>query len=205
MTTFGYQLRRVEGPAIEPVTVAELRGHCNIDADILDVDADLAFWIQAAREHAEEYLRITLIESTWEAKFADFPRCGDLRLVLPKGHPLIAVESLRYYDQTGTLQTLTGGTHFQTVEDTPPYLIPNYAQSWPSTNMAADAVTVRYRAGFLGAGSPGDASGVPAIIRQGIRMVAGAWFENRETMSDKEQFELAWGFERAVSMYRVLP
>jgi uncharacterized phiE125 gp8 family phage protein len=204
MTTSGYQLRRVEGPALEPVTLAEVKRQARIDDDLTLEDPDLEFWIQAAREHAEDFLRVTLIESTWEAKFADFPRDSCARLVLPMGHPLIAVESVRYFDHLGVEQLL-GGAQFQTVHDTPPYLLPLYARAWPSTSMAADAVTVRYRAGFAGAGSPGDASGVPAIIRQGIRMLAAAWYENRETMTDKQKSEIAYGFERALQMHRVLP
>jgi uncharacterized phiE125 gp8 family phage protein len=204
MTTFGYQLRRVEGPTLEPVTLAEIKRQARIDDDLTLEDDDLAFWIQAAREHAEDFLRITLLETTWEAKFADFPRDSSQRLVLPMAHPLIAVESVQYFDHTGT-ERLLDGSDFQTVRDVPPYLLPLYAHTWPATNMAADAVTVRYRSGFVGVGSPGDASGVPAIIRQGIRMLAAAWYENRETMTDKQKNEIAYGFERALQAYRVLP
>jgi uncharacterized phiE125 gp8 family phage protein len=51
------------------------------------------------------------------------------------------------------------------------------ARTWPVVGRAAAGVEIDFAAGY------GAATDVPQAIRQGILLLAGYWFENREAVS----------------------
>ena len=64
-------LTLITAPAIEPVTVAEVKEHLRIDED--DEDALLTTFIEVAREYCEGYQNKAYITQTWDLWLDDFP------------------------------------------------------------------------------------------------------------------------------------
>lgn len=211
MTTYGWALRRTADPPIEPVTLDEARAQCQVDADLTEHDARLTSYIKAARELAEEYTKRSFVEQEWlltlwafstyeYAWGAAYPGA----IVLPRG-PVIAVNSLKYYDASGTQLTLDPSSYLLDASDEPSRLYPAYNQFWPSAAWRPGAVEVAYKAGYQSAGSPTDAATVPERARQAILALVSHWFANREAVDRFGASELPYGFERSLDSLRVYP
>lgn len=206
MTTSGWQLRRIVEPQIEPVTVEEAKSQCLIDADITKFDADLADWIKAARELAEEYTKRSFIEQVWVYSAPAFPAdCSwdGAAIELPRG-PVIRVNSVTYLDNDGNRQAVTDA-YLPVLDDEPPRLFPPYNSAWPSGRAQQGAVQIEYVAGYPSAGSPVDAEGVPARAKQAIKLLVGHWFACREAGAPVVLNEIPYGFERSLDSLRTYP
>lgn len=208
MTTSGYQLRRVSGPELEPVTLEEAKRQCRVDSDLTDEHDDFEFWIGAARELVEELTKRTLCESTWELALEDFPRCGyesDLRIQLPMGTPLVRVESVSYLNASGERVALNL-SEFQVAQDEPAFIAPPSCSVWPSALRKIGSVRVTYVAGYVGAGSPAGVEAVPKRARQAIRMLVAHWYENREAINIGNIVnEIPLGWADSLASLRVYP
>lgn len=180
MTNCGYQLRKVSGPEIEPVSLEDARRQLKIDADITGDDPLIEnVWIPAAREAVEDYCGITLCETQYILSLEDFPRSGDGRLVLPRG-PVIAILGITYVGNDGVRVPVTDQWNEGGLADVPPWIGSVYGGCWPSGRVAAGSVQVEYRAGYPGAGSPPDAHSVPKRAIQTILSICTRWYEKRE-------------------------
>jgi uncharacterized phiE125 gp8 family phage protein len=159
--------RVVTPPANEPINLDEAKAQCRVDGDY--EDALLTAYIQAAREHGEGMAERAFITQTIEAVFPRFPSPG-WPVMLPRP-PLLAVESVTYTDSAGEEQVLDHAAYAVDTVSEPGRITP--VGSWPvSTN-----VRVRYTAGY------GDeAEDVPQCYRQGIRLLVGHWYANRESV-----------------------
>jgi len=147
----------VTPPAIEPVTLADVRDHLRIDHT--DSDNVLDWLIQAAREAVEASTGRALIQRTLDVTFDSF---ADL-MELPRA-PLQSVTHVKYLDDDGNEQTLSSSVYrVETNGDWPGIIELGYDQSWPSVYSVKNPVTVRIVAGF---GSTRDA--VPMPLRQAI-------------------------------------
>jgi uncharacterized phiE125 gp8 family phage protein len=170
-------LTLVTPPAVEPVTLAEAKLHCRVEADNTYNDSLITTLIQAAREWVEKELDRSLIDTTWDYYLEDFPGCHGDKLVLPRP-PLRSVTHVKYVDDgSGSLITLAVNTDYRvfTPSKMPGFLRPAYNVSWPGPRDQSDAVQVRFVAGY-GA----TAASVPACLKAGIKLLVGHWFENRE-------------------------
>jgi uncharacterized phiE125 gp8 family phage protein len=96
-------LRVVTPPAELPVAVAELKQHLRVTSD--DEDAALEGFLRAATE-AVEGLGLALVTATFEERLGGFPTCGRFPALRTARTPLIAVESIGYWDSAGTQRTL---------------------------------------------------------------------------------------------------
>lgn len=175
----------IAGPAGEPVTLDELKIQRRLP-DSHDEDNELARLIAAARQQYEQYecqTRVQLLTATYEARFDTFPD-DDGRIVLPVP-PLQTVESITYVDSDGNEQT------YGTLDGSPATIleyaidtksIPEkgeiqlaYSYSWPTIQSVANAVRIRFTAGY------GDEpASVPERIRNWILMLAATMHEHRE-------------------------
>lgn len=158
-------------PASEPVTLAELKLHVRQDFD--DDDDYLDTLITAARQWFETALDKQLVTATWIVKYPYFP-AWDIELPYP---PLQSVTSIAYRDTGGVTQTLSAATYDVVTHMTPGYVAPKSGYSWPSTGESPTAVTITFVSGYGSAGS------VPELVKHGIKMLAGAWYENREAIA----------------------
>jgi hypothetical protein len=199
-----YSLKRITDPAIEPVTVSELKKHTHIDYS--EEDTILSNWITTARMLAEDFQRRSFIAQVWEIAFDFFPT---LPIYLPRS-PIIGLMSIKYYDYQNTETTLYDsvdnpittteepGTTLETNEDflvdtdsEPGRLGFAYSKLWPSVVLRSmNAVKIRYAAGY-----GLTAATVPAPVKDAIQLYCAWRNENRaaEAGEAPDQFyNLLW-------------
>lgn len=154
-----------------PVSVDEAKSHLRVE--VADDDALISTLIQSATGFAEEFLRRRLMVETWEDWLDGFADEMILR-----NSPAPSVTSIAYVDSAGITQTLDSSTY--TVEapagPNPSRTVVRlaYGQSWPATRDQANAVRVRYSAGYA------NAAAVPPAIRSAILLTIGHLYGNRE-------------------------
>lgn len=160
-------------PAVEPVSVADLKSQAAIAAD--DDDGDLAGKITAARLLVERRRNLALITQTWTWS-APSPR-DQASVPLPLAPVRIgAMVSVDYRNADGAAIALDAGRWRLVASDVLPRLLP--LSVWPAMDPAApDALSVTFEAGY------GDAaSAVPMALRQEILIIAAALYARRETV-----------------------
>lgn len=188
-------LKLITSPAIEPVTLAEVKLHTRISHDI--EDSLLTSWIVSARQRAEDFLNRCFIAQVWEMNFDGFP-C--LPLMFPRA-PLMQLLSIKYYDTANTETDLyyesynpvsttdEGGTEpdtnadfFIDTDSEPGRLGFAYLADWPSITLRPmSSVKIRFAAGY-----GLEAADVPQNIRDAIMLYCGWRNENRAAEVDKE-------------------
>jgi len=163
-----HSLKRIVEPACEPVTLDEVKRQCNVVAE--DEDLALDMWITAAREMVEAAANRSLLPQTWRLRIHDWPLD---KLELPRP-PLIAVESVKYYDSTGTEQTLPATYYSVDVDREPGVLWRDEDAYWPATDGRPNGITVIYTAGYA------TEYAVPARAKQAILLLVAHWYRCRE-------------------------
>lgn len=180
-------------PAVEPVTVAEMRDHLRMIAN--DEDTLLRDYIIAARSYVEQITGRAFINQTWDVYFAAFD--DELRLPLP---PLSSITSVKYQDANNTQQTAASTLYEAGVWQEVGVVRPKYNQTWPNTLGHADDVVVRAVFGYGAA-----ASSVPSPLRHAIKLLVAQWFENREpVVTGTIVATLPMAFDSLIEPYRVL-
>lgn len=175
-------LTLISGPSAEPITLAEAKLHCRVDADLTADDALITALIVAARERAEHELGRALISQTWERVLDAFPADDDILLGMP---PVQSITSVKYIDPTGVEQTVSGSLYVLDKEREG-WAILAAGATWPDTMDTANAVRVRFVAGETSAAS------VPESIKLWIRLHVGEWYASRELAADKPRGELPY-------------
>lgn len=155
----------ITAPSVEPVTLAEAKSHCRIDADITEHDGLLELLIQAAREQAEHDTGRALITQTLQVL-----EPASCRLQLRKP-PFLSMTSVVAVDSAGVETAITGSDY--TIDHS--RLIPDLViKAMPS---GACYIKAQYNAGY-GA----SASSVPSAIRRWMLMHIATHFEHRESV-----------------------
>ena len=165
-------LKRVVPPSAEPVSAAEAFAHQVLEDQ--EEETLVEGYLRAARELVEARLNQSLVSSTWEQTYADFPRrFGEA--IRPEVGPLVSVESIAYRDAAGAYQALDPALY--DVEPGPAGYVARAPQrAWPCLAIRPGAVRVRYVAGY---GAPAD---VPEAAKLAIKMLAATWYETREAV-----------------------
>lgn len=155
-------------PGEEPVTLAEAKLHCK-GVDGTTDDTLITGLIMTARRAAEHRTGRALVTQQWEYTHDDF----DSRIDLPKP-ALISVQSVKYLDSDGVLQTLASSEYQVVTSELIGYIVPAYGKSWPSCRVQPDSVVVAYTAGF------GNAAAVPDDIKTWMKMAISTMYNQRE-------------------------
>lgn len=173
--------RVITAPAIEPVTMPEMREHLRVEHTEEDTLIDSL--ILAARELCELTTRRALITQTIRLSLEQWPACGYITLPCP---PLQSVTSIKYTTEDD--QQLTMDSAAYVADAYHERVILRNGMSWPSaTLMPGSPIEVDYIAGY------GDAPEyVPERYRQAIRLLVAQWFANREVAAEKPQSELPY-------------
>lgn len=132
----------------------------------------------AARERGEFATGRGFIEQTWDYKRDAFP-CEDF-IEIPRP-PLLRVTSVNYVDENGTTQTLSIDDYAVLAPSGPKAargrVALKYGKSWPSTRCQAEAVTVRFVAGYGDSGAD-----VPGLLRQAMLLDVATLYAQRENV-----------------------
>ena len=164
--------RLITGPASEPVTLAEAKLHLHIDS--VDDDTLIGALIKAAREQCEHILGRSLISQTWENVLDQFP--GDYDGIELLNPTIISITSIKYIDLATNVEvTLASNQYVLDKDSEPGWVTLASGITWPETAYVANAVRVRYTAGY---GT--DATFVPESIKSWIKLAIGVWYKNRE-------------------------
>lgn len=193
----------ISSPLAEPLSFDEVNAHRQ--GSIPDDQKDYVnnILIPAARELCEETLGISLMPQTLQMALDGFPgQCfhGNYvpqlsslanypgRLLDPDNAeiaihrpPLKSIESVRYTSVDGQ-DTLWDPANYMV--DTfcfPGRLLLGWTKQWPYAQPVGSSVRIRYQAGFRSAAE------VPARLKQGMLLVIGALYENRESSFTSER------------------
>jgi uncharacterized phiE125 gp8 family phage protein len=182
-------------PAVEPVALADAVLQCR---DIVAADDTLVTrLISACRAFCEKELRQSFITQTLMLHLDGFPSSGGYynRQIRQQGPtipswlptstvpiplyrpPVQSVTSVKYYDQTGTLQTIDPATYTFEV-GTPSRLAPKFGQTWPVVRPRPGAIEITYVAGY-GDTAAAIPAGDLAVIQTAILLGLAGMYENR--------------------------
>ena len=157
-------IKRITQPSTEPVLLADVKAQLSIaTADTL-VDAIITRRITEARQWAENFTGRTIMPSNWGGVLDSFPH--EVELFYP---PATAIVSVTYTDPAGVTQTMDSADYYLDEDATPNWVLPAYGENWPDTLDTANAVRVRYTAGYA------DAAAVPGPIKEAIMLIVGHW------------------------------
>ena len=173
-------LRLTSPPAIEPVSLEEIKLHLRLDSGITE-DALLSSLITAARQYCEGFQRRAYITQTWQMWLDRFPAIDNIYLPWP---PLQSVSSIKYYDTEGVESTLHDSNYYVDTNSQPGRLSLNYGKSWPTTALRpTNGVCVTFVCGY------GDtAADVPVKVLYGMKLLIGHYYENREAVSQSQLY-----------------
>lgn len=167
-------LNLIQPPAVEPVSLAEVKLALRIDGS--EFDTLLPAYITSARRAAEQMLERSLITQTWERVLDEFP-AAEIELGWPK---VTGISSISYVDTTGATVNLSALAYVLDAETLPGYVLPADGYDWPDTYDTVNAVRVRFTAGY-----GEDGSYVPEEIKTWIKAHCGLWLRQVEAASDK--------------------
>lgn len=184
-------------PALEPVTVADMKTHSRIDIDA--DDSYIGGLIIAARRYAETVTGRQFITATWTLYLDAFPDLSpyDVRIPLP---PLQKINTIKYLDLAGAQKTLDAGDYLEDIYRQPGLVTPAYGCYWPTTRDQRNAIEIEFEAGY------GDAaSDVPEDLRHAIKFMVAHWYEQREpVMQTTMMSKVPLTVDSLLSFYRIV-
>ena len=179
-----YKLDLVTAPAIEPITVAEVKNALRIDHT--DDDTLIGFLITAARTSAEAYTRRAFITQTWKMfmdNFAGFTNgytywqginnlpisaitiSNSIEIPLPV---LQSITHLKTYDDDDTATTFSSSNYYVAIYTgdfgQPGSITLRESNTWPTFSRVKDGIEIQFVTGY---GT--DATDVPQQIRMSIQ------------------------------------
>lgn len=190
-------LQIITPPSGTPVSVEEAKLYSRVSGDA--EDDLLETLIASATDHVQQATGRQFVTATFALTMRNFP----LNLIEIPRSPLVAVESVKYRDDAGTLQTLVANTDYLVdAAAEPPTIEP--VRDWPSTGDFPDAVQIQFSAGYPDSNSPPDiTANVPARAKVAIKALAGWWYEQREPVAFSQSFEMPYHVTRLLNGLKV--
>jgi uncharacterized phiE125 gp8 family phage protein len=186
----GPNIRVIEAPAFEPVSLEQAKQWLRVDID--DEDALVSLLIESARERAEEITGRAFVQRELEVVYDAFPANG-APIELP-GAPLLSVQYIKWFDASGVQQTLEGSPE-QWILDTatqPGRIQPLVGADWPSPDGRVGGVRIAFTCGYAFEGSPAEdaqRAAIPAIARNWMQVRIASFYENRGSLIVGGQFQ----------------
>ena len=189
-------LKLITPPADWPVSLVEAKAHLRVD--FADDDALIEIFRKAATDEAEKFTGRALIEQTWDLYLDAFP-AAEIKIPRP---PLIEVVGV-FYGGAADEQTLPAAGYIVDDASEPARIALASNGSWPTLTTQANAVRVRFKAGYIDDSSPA-AANVPYAIKAAILLTIGTLYANRETVIVGQTATLLpWSAEQLLRRYRV--
>lgn len=156
-------------PGGEPVTLAEAKAHLKVDTD--DDDALIEALISAARARIEWHTGRALMTQGWTLWLDAWPANGIVEIPLP---PLQSVLSVTVFASDDSASVLDGDAYRVGTASAPGRLALKSALAPPvATLRNTDGIAIAFVAGY------GEASDVPAAIRQAILCIVADLYTHR--------------------------
>ncbi|WP_194164535.1 head-tail connector protein [Microvirga thermotolerans] len=156
----------VDGPAVEPVPLAEMKAYLRVDDDA--EDGLIGGLVKAARLMVEASARRILVAQRWRLMLHRWPQGG--AVLLPVS-PLLAVEGVRVYDASGVSESLSPGDYESDALGDPPRIL---FRRMPQPGKVHNGIAIDLRVGY--GETPDD---VPATLRLAVKILVARWFESR--------------------------
>lgn len=169
-----YNVKRTSDPAVEPVTVGQLKDHLRVATNI--DDTVLAQIISSARAQVERDTGQSLITQTWRYTLDKFPT--ENRPIHLIHGPVQSISSFTYNDSAGT--PVAYSDYQLKSDDNPAVVIPNVGTAWPSGYYPDKrGISITYVAGW------GDSHvNVPAELRQAVILRAAMLYDGENKWLD---------------------
>jgi uncharacterized phiE125 gp8 family phage protein len=146
-------------PTSEPVTLEEFREALRVGS--CDFDDELRELLKSCRQTVEMETYRKLITQTVTLYCDEFPTCDEIELRLA---PISAINSVKYYDGDGTLQTFSSSYYWTDLTSTPPRIRLKNSHWWPNTQLdRPNAVEIALACGY------GAAAAVPTTAKLAIK------------------------------------
>lgn len=174
-------LIRIAAPAVEPVSLPDMKLHLRVDYD--DEDALISGYISAARQRLEKKCARAFVQQTWELQTCEF----EDSIEIPKP-PTVSITSVKYLDEDHVEQTVSSADYALVNGGDWASSLILIGDSWPDDlAVRPDAVRIRFVAGWAPDGvvdpetDPGDyVANVPWDIKEAIKLTAASIFELRQ-------------------------
>lgn len=182
------------GPAVEPVSLDDVKAHLRLDGD--DDDGLLQAAITSARYHVEATTRRKLIEQGWRVYLDAWPRRWIVHLPVA---PVMTVDAITIYDAAGEPQTVEPEDYEIDAASAPGRLVLSATAPVP-VGKAVNGIEIDVTAGY----GPSSVD-VPGPLRQAVLMLVTHWYEHRGAVGHDLAVLIApLGFEALVAPYRIL-
>lgn len=176
-------------PAIEPVTLADMRAHLRLDT--ADEDALLTALITVAREHIERETGLVLIARPFRLCLDSWP--GDGILTISRG-PVRSVTAVTVYDGEGQGEAVSLDGHLLDGEARPARL---WLTAVPEPGRMLNGIEVEFIAGFGESGAD-----VPETLKRAMLLHVAAMFATRGVVAaDAQPAVVPPGYDRLIAPF----
>lgn len=184
------RLKLITAPTNLPVTLTEAKNHLRVSGD-LD-DTYITSLIEAAAGFVDGIygMGFCLMPQTWEMALDRFN--SEVKIPI---YPVSSVASVAYVDSEGAEQTVASSVYQLNNYGSSPNITLKYNQNWPTSRNIADAVKIRFIAGF---------ESLPEDLKHAVLLLVGHWYENREAATSSGTFsETPFAVKAILNKYAV--
>lgn len=175
-----WSIEVVTAPAYEPVSRAAAKRWLRIEATDTDHDLVVDMLRKAMRTDAENRTGRAFVKRQLRLNLSDWPWHRSYGIKIPLPHaPLISVDSFKYIDTDGVLQTLAADQYAVHDEYEPAFIIPEWQVTWPTIRRLPDAIQIVYWAGYA-PGSPDDETGQQENVPENVKL----WMQTKMATLD---------------------
>lgn len=178
-------VRLIQRSAERVISIDAARQWLREDSD--DQNEVITDLINAAEEYVVGATSRALLETIFCDTLDAFPAICTVSPHLPRESistlsiylmrsPLLSVDSIKYLDTDGQLQTLAADKYVVDSLTEPGRIHPAIGETWPATAELPASVRVFYTAGYL------QTDEIPTQMIQAMRLLIGHWYEHREAV-----------------------
>jgi hypothetical protein len=157
-------------PAVEPVSLAELKEFLRVDAGDTSQDGTIAALATEARGWAEAFTWRRFVQQTWRVQLDFFPGyyakvtgqpgssailsgpalLAGIRFAIVLFYPPVqSIVAFQYENANGIVTVLNPATDYlQDLQSNPARLTPPFSQMWPVARVVLNAVQIDYTVGY---------------------------------------------------------
>ena len=183
----------VQGPAIEPVTLDEIRTDLRLDNQD---DLLLSSLITSARMVVEAHTGARMITQRWDIMFDTWPK-QDVSVLRLLHWPVTDVEDI--YILGDGRQQVDRNLYEVEVTSRIPQIILRKGSRWPALKRDKLGVLVSITAGF------GDMiTDIPEPLRQAIRFLVAHWYEERDWQGGTQSLKMPGMVTTLIQPYKLI-